>query len=78
MVSVQLWKPFSQEKVLTKFLYKRPFKGGLFHELELLIQKHQINVSFVPVEKLNRLTRKNHQGVIATTSPIEFHNFEKW
>lgn len=64
-------------KSIDKVFIQKGLKGGLFHELELLIQKHQINVSFVPVEKLNRLTRKNHQGVIATISPIEFHNFEE-
>ena len=31
-----------------------------------------ISVSKVPVEKLNRFTRKNHQGVVAFVSPIDF------
>jgi 23S rRNA (guanosine2251-2'-O)-methyltransferase len=30
----------------------------------------------VPLEKINRLTRKNHQGVFAFISPIDFHNIE--
>ena len=30
----------------------------------------------MPLEKINRLTRKNHQGVFAFISPIDFHNIE--
>ena len=32
--------------------------------------------SYVPVEKLNRLTKNNHQGVVANISPIEFHDLD--
>ena len=35
-----------------------------------IIEK-KIKISFVPIEKLNKLTRKNHQGVVATISPIK-------
>ena len=38
-----------------------------------IIEK-KIKISFVPVEKLNRLTRKNHQGIIATISPVKTFN----
>ena len=34
------------------------------------IHKKNIQVSFVPVEKLNKLTKNNHQGIVATISPI--------
>jgi len=30
----------------------------------------------VPIEKLNRLSKNNHQGVVAQISPIEFHDLE--
>ena len=30
----------------------------------------------MPVEKLNRLTKNNHQGVVANISPITFHELE--
>tara|TARA_B100000989_G_scaffold124625_2_gene92238 strand:- start:830 stop:1558 length:729 start_codon:yes stop_codon:yes gene_type:complete len=39
------------------------------------IQKKNIQVSFVPVEKLNRLTKNNHQGIVATISPISTLDF---
>jgi 23S rRNA (guanosine2251-2'-O)-methyltransferase len=36
------------------------------------IKEHQLAFKYVPVEKLNRLTRKNHQGVIAFVSQVEY------
>ncbi|MCJ7467465.1 MAG: 23S rRNA (guanosine(2251)-2'-O)-methyltransferase RlmB, partial [Maribacter sp.] len=38
--------------------------------------KNGIPVSYVPIEKLNRLTPQNHQGVVATISPISFYELE--
>ncbi|MBK5214619.1 MAG: 23S rRNA (guanosine(2251)-2'-O)-methyltransferase RlmB [Flavobacteriaceae bacterium] len=45
---------------------------GLIKDLE----KANIPVSLVPFEKLNRLTRGNHQGIVAVTSPVAFHSLE--
>tara|TARA_Y100001968_G_C19412234_1_gene746958 strand:+ start:912 stop:1652 length:741 start_codon:yes stop_codon:yes gene_type:complete len=39
-------------------------------------KKRNINLKIVPKHKLNRLTRKNHQGVIAVGSMVIFQNFE--
>lgn len=33
-------------------------------------------ISFVPFEKLGKLTRGNHQGIVAITSPVAFANLE--
>ena len=38
------------------------------------IHKKKINISFVPVQKLNKLTSNNHQGIVATISPIKTKN----
>ena len=38
------------------------------------VHKKGINISFVPIEKLNKLTKNNHQGVVATISPISTLN----
>ena len=40
------------------------------------IKKYQIPFQFVPVEKINSITRKNHQGILALLSPIEFFKIE--
>jgi 23S rRNA (guanosine2251-2'-O)-methyltransferase len=36
-----------------------------------------IEPKYVPVEKLNRVTRGNHQGAVAYLSPIDFHDLEE-
>jgi 23S rRNA (guanosine2251-2'-O)-methyltransferase len=41
-----------------------------------LIKENEIAFQFVPLEKINRITRKNHQGVLAFISPIEYTNIE--
>ena len=54
-------------------------KGILNPNIEAIVQKTEkrdISISFAPIEKLNRLTKGNHQGVIAITSPISFHSLE--
>ena len=42
--------------------------------IKRIIIEKKIKISFVPVEKLNKLTRKNHQGIIATISPVKTFN----
>ncbi|EIJ39835.1 rRNA methylase, putative, group 3 [Galbibacter orientalis DSM 19592] len=63
-------------KTIDKVFIQKGLKGSLFQELDTLLRKEQINTSYVPVEKLNRLTKNNHQGVVANISPIEFHVIE--
>ncbi len=45
-------------------------KGPLFNELTALIKENRLPVHQVPVHKLNRLTRGNHQGAVAFLSLI--------
>jgi 23S rRNA (guanosine2251-2'-O)-methyltransferase len=42
-----------------------------------LLKKHNVVYQYVPVEKLNRLTSKNHQGVVGYISSIEYSKIEK-
>lgn len=66
----------SAGKAIDKVFIQKGLKGPLFSELESLLRKEKINTSYVPLEKLNRLGNKNHQGVIANISPVEFHTLE--
>jgi 23S rRNA (guanosine2251-2'-O)-methyltransferase len=59
-------------KQIEKIFVQKGLNNELFSELNELIRSHRLSVSKVPVEKLNRLTRKNHQGVIAYVSPITY------
>jgi 23S rRNA (guanosine2251-2'-O)-methyltransferase len=65
------------EKPIDKIFIQRGLKGNLSKELEALARRHGINTSYVPIEKLNRLTKNNHQGAVAKTSPISFYDFEE-
>ncbi|RYC52564.1 23S rRNA (guanosine(2251)-2'-O)-methyltransferase RlmB [Flagellimonas olearia] len=64
------------EQPINKIFLQKGLKGELFKELETTIRKNGISTSYVPIEKLNRLTRNNHQGVVAQISPVKFHVFE--
>lgn len=55
---------------------QRGLSGELFLELKALLTGSLIPMSVVPIEKLNRMTQKNHQGVIAVISPITYQNIE--
>ena len=60
-------------KEIDTLFIQKGLKNELFQELWQLVRAQKINYKHVPVEKLNRLTRKNHQGVFAFISPINFH-----
>lgn len=63
-------------KDIDKVLIKRGLKGDLFKELLSVVNEDKIPFQYVPEEKLNRVTRKNHQGVIALMSPVSFYPLE--
>ena len=64
-------------ETIDKVFLQKGLRGELFTELESLLRKNDVNCSYVPIEKLNRLTRSNHQGAVAQISPIEFHDLEQ-
>lgn len=66
----------NSNKTIDKVFLQKGLKGELFSELEALLRQHSVNASYIPIEKLNRLTKNNHQGVVAQISPVEFHDLE--
>lgn len=64
------------QKPINKLFLQKGLKGELYRELEGKIRKNGLSVSYVPVEKLNRMTANNHQGAIAQISPVAFQDFE--
>jgi len=64
-------------KEVEKILIQKGLRSDNFSELMNQIKETNIPYQFVPVEKLNRVTRKNHQGIIAYISPIVFDNIEQ-
>ena len=64
------------DKEIEKVLLRKGSGGELYQEVFDLIRENQIPFQFVPIEKINRITRKNHQGVIAFVSPVIFYSIE--
>lgn len=63
-------------KEIESLFIQRGLSGHLLQELKQQLKEHQISYQQVPVEKLDRITRKNHQGVIAVISPITYQQVE--
>jgi len=59
-------------KQIEKLYIRKGAEGQLMQELKDLCMRHRLHYQEVPVEKLNRLTRGNHQGVVAQTAAIEY------
>ena len=59
-------------KDIDKILIKRGLQNELSRELFEALKGQLIPVQRVPIEKLNRLTRGNHQGVVAQIAAIEY------
>ncbi len=64
------------DKSIDKIFLQKGLRSELFAELEKKIRKKGLNFSYVPVEKLNRLTPNNHQGAVAQISPISFYDLD--
>ena len=63
-------------KEIDKVLVRKGLRNPLFLELNVLLKEFNIPLQNVPVEKLNRITNKNHQGTIALISPVTFQSVE--
>ena len=63
-------------KTIDKIFIQNGLQGDIIAELKKLLSKHGIRANYVPVEKLNRFTRKNHQGVVAFISDVAFYKVE--
>jgi len=68
----------NSSKDIDKVFIQTGLKGALIGKLESLIRKNKINFSYVPTQKLDRLSKKNHQGVVARISPIKFLTMDKF
>lgn len=64
-------------KNIEKVLLKKGLDGVQFHDLISLLQEKEIPFQFVPIEKLNRITRGKHQGVIAQMATLDYMPLEQ-
>ena len=63
-------------KTINKILIQKGLTGDLMKELMTLIHKENIVVQKVPIQKLNHMVKKNHQGIIAMISPVAYHEID--
>ncbi|MCX6251527.1 MAG: 23S rRNA (guanosine(2251)-2'-O)-methyltransferase RlmB [Bacteroidetes bacterium] len=63
-------------KEIDKLFVQKGLKGEGFHLIYEYIKELEIPFQFVPVEKLNRMTRQNHQGIIAYISEISYQKLD--
>ena len=63
-------------KEIDKILIRRDMTNDLSRELFAALNGLEVPVQKVPIEKLNRITMKNHQGVIAFISPVAYQHIE--
>lgn len=63
-------------KDIDRILIKKELSGELASELFETARRYEIPLRRVPLEKINRISRKNHQGVIAILSQVTYHRLE--
>ena len=63
-------------KDVDRVLVKRELQGELFKELQDVLTLHEIPMQKVPLERIDRITRKNHQGVLAYMSAVTYQKIE--
>lgn len=61
-------------KQIDRLLIKQGLQGSLYHELMTEVKKYNIVYQIVPLERIELVTRKNHQGVLAWLSLVEFQS----
>lgn len=64
-------------KDIDKVLIRKDLQGGeLLSELLDTLRRNNVVSQRVPLEKINKITRKNHQGVVAMLSAVTYHSLE--
>jgi 23S rRNA (guanosine2251-2'-O)-methyltransferase len=63
-------------KPLEKVMVSNGLEGVLFHQLRKALEGEGIPLRYVPVQKLNTLTKSNHQGVIGYMSSVTYVDLE--
>ncbi|CAG5087137.1 23S rRNA (guanosine(2251)-2'-O)-methyltransferase RlmB [Parvicella tangerina] len=61
---------------LNKVFVQTGLEGEIFKELRDKMKSSDVVYQQVPIQKLNRLTQNNHQGVVAYASPIEYQSLD--
>ena len=60
---------------IERVLLQNGLNSSLLNELRTKMKEYDVPFQYVPVEKLNKMTTGNHQGVVATIAMVKYHNF---
>lgn len=63
-------------KQVDKVLMKKDLGGELARELLSVTREYNVPVQRVPVERINKVTRNNHQGVIAFMAAVDYYHVD--
>lgn len=63
-------------KEVERLFVQSGLKNELATELMSLLKKNNVPFQYVPIEKLNRLTSKNHQGVVGYISSVVYQKIQ--
>jgi len=63
-------------KEIDRVLVRQNMTGDLSVELMAELRRNKLNIQYVPAEKLDKITNRNHQGVVAYISPVSYQNLE--
>jgi 23S rRNA (guanosine2251-2'-O)-methyltransferase len=72
-----LLEALNKDIEIDKVIIQIGIKSPHIFELKRLLSEREIPIQIVPQEKLNRLTKSNHQGIIAFVSPVVFVPIEE-
>lgn len=61
---------------LDKVVLLQGTRGEVEKEMRHLCKEHQVLLQYLPKEKLDKLVRGNHQGVVAFRSLVTYHTIE--
>lgn len=64
-------------KDIDKVFIKKDLNGDLAKEMIAALKEYGVPCQRVPWEKLNKITSKNHQGVIALLSPVSYYSLDQ-
>lgn len=64
------------DRPINKIFIQRGMQKELFKELKEELANKKYSLQFVPIYKLDRMTQKNHQGVVAQVAPIHYQEIE--
>ena len=70
-----IMEALSAGRPIDKVMIQNGLTGQLLSELKYQLKQAGVTIQYVPVEKLNRMTHANHQGVVAQVAPIVYRSF---